>query len=248
MNKTIHYIWVGGKKKPKIVRKCISGWKKKMPGWNIIEWNESNLNLEICDFCKEAYRRKRYAFVADVLRFFILSEYGGLYLDTDVKVIKNLEPVLDTTSAAVGYEFEMVNPGLVLYSDKPHNEIIDRVLDVYKSEHFIRENGEENLKVVGKYMSEVLEQYGFVYENKHQRCGSFDVFPSTFFCPTDAYGNMINYSDNTYTVHLFAGSWMNNKDRFINKIKKTIYHILGKERIQILMQFVKKRADVENNE
>lgn len=234
MIKKIHYIWVGGKKKPRIVRKCIAGWKKIMPGWEIIEWNESNLNLDLCDFCKEAYERKKYAFVADVMRFFILSEHGGLYLDTDVKVIRNLEPLLEKYDAAVGYEFQMINPGLVLYSNTPHNEVIDNVLFVYKHEHFIDNNENENLKVVGQYMSEVLENYGFVYEDKHQQCGSFHVFPSTFFCPTDAYGNMINYSDNTYTQHLNAGSWMNSQARIKNSFKRIVYKIFGLKRIQII--------------
>lgn len=240
MNRTIHYIWVGGKRKPLIVKRCIDGWKKRMPEWEIIEWNENNIDLNFCDFCKEAYKRKKYAFVADVLRFYILSEYGGLYLDTDVKVLKNLEPLLQKCDALVGYEFEMVNPGLVLYANDPHNQIVDKILERYKSSHFINEDGSENLKVVGEYMSEVLEDYGFVYKDIYQKCGSFDVFPSTFFCPTDAFGNIVNFSDNTYTQHMFAGSWMDWKTRMKNGVKRMMYKLIGKNKIQALMRLYKK--------
>ena len=86
--KTIHYIWLGGKKKPKVIKRCIKSWKKNMPGWKVKEWNESNIDVNLCDYCMEAYQLKKYAFVADVLRFYILYREGGLYFDTDVKLLR----------------------------------------------------------------------------------------------------------------------------------------------------------------
>lgn len=161
-NKTIHYIWLGGKKKPRVIRKCISSWKKNMPDWEIKEWNESNLDVNVCDYCKEAYKSHRYAFAADVLRFYILYNEGGLYFDTDVKLLKSIEPLVEEYEAFTGYEYARVAPGLVLYARHRNNKIFAEMLDQYYHNHYLID-GKENKKVVGEYLSEILEKYGFKY-------------------------------------------------------------------------------------
>lgn len=239
MNKTIHYIWLGHKKKPAIVRKCIQSWKTHLPGWEIKEWNESNLNLDICPFCREAYDARRYAFAADVLRFDILYREGGLYFDIDVKVIKDFEELTARYDAFVGYEFGMVNPGLVLYAKEPKNPIIGEMLKVYQNTRFLV-NGQENHKVVGAYFSEILEKHGFVYEDRFQQCDGFTVLPCTYFCPTDGYGNRYNFSENTYSVHLFAGSWLPFSKRCVRAFKRTCYRLFGMENIQRVMRRIRR--------
>lgn len=234
MNKTIHYIWLGGKKKTRVIRKCIATWKKNMPDWQIKEWNESNFDLDKYEYCREAYDAKKYAFAADVIRFDVLYRYGGLYFDTDVKLLKDFAPLTERYHAFCGFEFKMVAPGLVLFSSEPGNAIFRDILDVYENTHFIV-NGEPNTKVVGEYFSEVLEKYGFVYENKEQDCAGFAVLPSTYFCPSDGYGNPLDFSENTYSVHLFAGSWLPLKRRFVTRVKRICYRIFGRERIQRLL-------------
>lgn len=239
MDKVIHYIWLGKKNKPRVVKKCIKSWIKKMPGWKIKEWNESNLDLNICPFCKEAYDSKCYAFAADVLRFVVLNKYGGLYLDTDVKLLKSLESLTEKFEAFTGYEYIRVNPGLVLYSSKPHNFFISEMVKLYEKKHFI-ENGKKNLRVVGEYLNELLEKEGFVNEDRFQTIRGFSIFPSMYFCPTDGYGNKINFSKETYSQHLFAGSWMPLKQRVIVKIKRFFYKFFGKKNIQFVMHLIKK--------
>lgn len=231
MNKTIHYIWLGGKKKPRVIKQCIKSWKKHMPDWTIKEWNEANIDIDKYAFCREAYDAKRYAFAADVIRFDILYREGGLYFDTDVKMLKDFTPLVTKYTAFVGYEFKMVAPGLVLYSADAGNSTLNDILQIYAGSHYII-NGQENKKVVGAYFSEILEKHNFVYEDKEQTCGDFTVLPSTYFCPTDGYGNPLNFSDNTYSEHLFAGSWMSLKDRIIRSIKRFCYRKIGKDRIQ----------------
>ncbi len=239
MNKTIHYIWLGGKKKPRKIKKCISGWKKKMPDWEIKEWNESNVDLDKYSFCREAYDAGKFAFAADVLRFEILFNEGGLYFDTDVKILKSLNDLTEKYEGFSGYEFNSVAPGLVLFCAKSGNQILAEMLEIYSKTHFIV-NGEENKKVVGIYFSEVLEKHGFVYEDKEQCCDGFTVLPSTYFCPTDGFGNPMNFSENTYSVHLFAGSWLPLNKRCEKAIKSFFYRHLGREKIQKWMQLLKK--------
>lgn len=240
MNKTIHYIWLGGKKKTRTIRKCIAGWKRHMPDWEIKEWNESNVDLDKYSFCREAYDAGKYAFAADVLRFDILYSEGGLYLDTDVKVLKSFEDLARQYENFSGFEFDMVSPGIALYAEKPRNKIIGEVLEVYKNSSFTIGN-KNNFKVVGAYFSEILEKYGFKYEDKFQICGDFTIFPRTFFCPTDGYGIPIAFSENTYSVHLNAGSWLPLQKRLINSFKRICYRLFGMERIQRVMKLFRKK-------
>lgn len=239
MNKKIHYIWLGEKKKPRVIRKCIKTWKKHLPDWEIIEWNESNLNLNVCEYCTEAYNAHKYAFAADVLRFDILYREGGLYFDTDVKLLKNIQPLIDECEAFCGFEFSMVAPGLVLYSKNPGDKIIYETLEMYKDAHFI-ENGVMNTKVVGEYFSDILARHGFNYKNEKQICDSFTIFPSTFFCPTDGYGNKIAFSNDTYSIHLYAGSWLPMNKRIVNRSKKFFYKHIGLERVQKMLNKLRK--------
>lgn len=241
MNKTIHYIWLGGKRKPRLVRRCIAGWRKQMPDWQIKEWNESNLPIDICPYCREAYDAGKYAFAADVLRFDVLYREGGLYFDTDVKLLRPLDALTEQYACFVGYEYDMVNPGLVLYAREPHDAIIANMLAGYRTQHFMVD-GVANTKVVGAYFSEVLEEYGFVYEDKQQTCGSFTVLPATYFCPTDGYGNPINYSDHTHSVHLFAATWMSPATRAKRAFKRLVYRVLGKNRVQRILHLFKKET------
>lgn len=240
MNKTIHYIWLGKNKKSRLIKQCIKSWQLYFPDWTIKEWNEDNLDIDLCEFCREAYDAKKYAFVADVIRFDVLYKYGGLYFDTDVKVVNDFSNIIDKYNAFAGYEYNMVAPGLVLYAGEAGNPIMGMMVEKYKNNHFIVD-GKENQKVVGEYFSELLEEFGFVYEDKIQQCGEFTVLSSDYFCPTDAYGNRINYTDNTHSIHLYAASWMPFGDRTKRQIKKICYKYIGFKRIQFLMDIIKRR-------
>ncbi len=89
--KIIHYCWFGGKPLPKMANKCIASLKKYLPDYEIKQWDESNFDVNIIPYTQQAYEAKKYAFVSDYARFWILYNYGGLYFDTDVKVIKSME-------------------------------------------------------------------------------------------------------------------------------------------------------------
>lgn len=239
MSKCIHYIWLGGKKKPRIIEKCIKSWKKFFPDWEIKEWNESNLDLDLCEFVRQAYDNKKYAFAADVFRFEILYKYGGLYFDTDVKVIKSFDDIISKYDAFVGYEYRMAAPGLVLYEAKPFDPIMKEMVDIYRNEKFVIGDG-FNMKVVGEYFSEVLEKYGFVYDNTFQLCGNMAVFPNTYFCPVDGYGNPVNMSSETRSIHLYAASWMSSKERRVMRVKSFFYKIFGLDFIQGVLKILRK--------
>ena len=115
--KIIHYCWFGKSELPVLAKKCISSWKKYMPDCEIKEWNEENFDVNIIKYTKEAYNYKKYAFVSDFVRFYVLKKYGGIYLDVDVEIIKPLDDLLEYKTI-LGFEsVGRVNPGLILASE-----------------------------------------------------------------------------------------------------------------------------------
>lgn len=153
MNKIIHYIWLGEKPKPKLVLKCINSWRKYFPDWEIKEWNESNTSQYMNDFAKEALSEKKYAFAADSLRFSILEEFGGIYFDTDVEVLKDFSDLISIYDAFSGFEgakriAAMCAPGLVLFAKSPHNKHIHHMTEIYDRMHFLNPDRTYNMYTI----------------------------------------------------------------------------------------------------
>ena len=228
MIKKIHYIWLGGKPKSMLIKRCIKSWRKHMPDWEIIEWNESNLNIDINKYCREAYDAKKYAFASDVLRFDILYREGGLYFDIDVKMLKSFEPLTQSEEAFTGFENGcFLAPGLVLYAKEPFNIHYKNMLDLYSKTSFILPDGSYNLKVVGSHFYDCIKEHGFVLDNTLQRYSGLTVFPSDYFCPSNYSRTIKNYTANTYSDHLGNASWMSPKERMRRFISKVAHYFLG---------------------
>ena len=92
--KIIHYCWFGGNPLPKDAQECLSSWKKYLPDYEIKVWNESNFDVNCCPYVKGAYEQRKFAFVSDYARFWVLYKEGGLYFDTDVEVIRNVDHII----------------------------------------------------------------------------------------------------------------------------------------------------------
>ena len=239
MVKKIHYIWLGGNPKSHLIKKCIKSWQKHMPDWEIVEWNETNLNIDINKYCRQAYDAKKYAFASDVLRFDILYREGGLYFDIDVKMLKSFEPLVENNKAFCGFENNnTINPGLVLYTKEKGNPIFREMLDLYKTINFINEDGSYNLKTVCSHFYDLVSNYGVVLNNTYQEIEHITIFPSDYFCPTDGIRSIDNYTPNTYSVHLFAGTWVNKKKRRKDALRKFFYTVLSPRGVRILKKIV----------
>lgn len=243
MEKIIHYIWLGQQPKTKLIKKCINSWKKHMPDWEIKEWNESNLDLDINRYCRQAYDSKKYAFASDVHRFEILSRYGGLYMDVDVEILRNFDDLIEKNDAFCGFEYnkKIVNPGLVLYAKKPHNPIIDKMCTVYNSISFDKDIIMP--KTVCEYMMEILEKEGLKQENEIQLLDDITIFPATYFCPTNNTWSVQNFSEKTRTIHHYNASWLNGSG-VKNSIKKKFFKIIGNHGIVVLKRL---RTRVKGN-
>lgn len=135
MNKTIHYMWLGNKHKPRSIEKCIASWKKYLPDWQIKEWNETNSNIDCCKFCRENYDKRNYAFASDALRSYILYNEGGLYFDTDVELIKSIEDLLDYDGIVSFENDQYVNPGLIFYFKDKYHPLASKLFHAYEEKN-----------------------------------------------------------------------------------------------------------------
>jgi mannosyltransferase OCH1-like enzyme len=222
--KIIHYCWFGENQLTKIEQKCVASWKKYFPDYEIKKWNESNYNVHKIVYIDEAYAAKKYAFVSDYARFDILYQYGGLYFDTDVEVIKPFDDIL-SRGAFMGCENQgsiiTVNPGLGLASP-PGLDIYKEILNVYSKLSFINIDGDFNLTTVVQYTTEVLKNYGLANKDEIQNIQGITIYPKEYFCPDLLFLKLTKLSKNTHSIHHYAGSWLTGKNRIKNIIYKFI--------------------------
>ena len=222
--KVIHYCWFGGKPLPNEYKKYIESWKKFCPNWKIVEWNESNFDFSQCDYAKEAYNAKKWAFVSDYARFKILYEYGGVYLDTDVELLKPLDEIIEK-GPFMGIEkfkgISLVAPGLGLGVNAGLG-LYKEILDLYDTTHFIKTDGSYNLYTVVQYVTDILCKHGFVKEDKKQEILGVTIYPSEYFDPMDCETSKISITKNTVSIHHYACSWMDEKVQRKKKLQKII--------------------------
>ncbi|WP_296117107.1 glycosyltransferase family 32 protein [uncultured Eubacterium sp.] len=218
--KTIHYCWFGKGPLPELAQKCINSWKKYCPDYKIVEWNEDNFDLEINEYVKEAYKAKKWAFVSDVARLYALTYYGGIYMDTDVEVIKSLNDLLGYEAVA-GFETKnQVSTGLM--ACKKGQKTYCECLDGYENIHFIRSDGSMDLTTNVTRMTNLYTKYGLKKNNLKQCINGITIFPKDFFSPKDLETKEITITDNTYVIHHFDGSWHSEEDRYVDKLTKKI--------------------------
>lgn len=217
----IHYCWFGKGDKPIISIKCIESWKKHLPDYKIIEWNEDNFDINVNEYVKQAYSAKKYAFVTDYVRLHVLLQHGGIYMDTDVEVLKKIDVFLDT-AAFSGFESNEFIPTGIMGCIKGHTWV-ERLLNYYSDRSFINNDGTLNLIPNTKAITDITKsEYGLKPGNYTQILkDGINIYPSEYFCPKDWMTKELHVTENTYTIHHFSGSWIP-KSTLILKIKERI--------------------------
>ena len=237
--KVIHYCWFGGKSLPKQAKKFIDSWKKYLPDYKIIEWNESNFPFEKYLFAKEALDNRKYAFISDVCRLYAIKEYGGVYMDTDVEVLKSLDPFLHH-AAFSGFENDEFVPTGIMAGEK-NSAWANDMLAYYDNKSFVKENGELDTLTNTFIITQMMKEKGFVMNNKFQeKEGYVTFYPSEFFCPKSYVTGSIELTKNTYCIHHFAKSWIPKTKRIRNNYKMKMMKIFGYKNIQKLINIVKR--------
>lgn len=189
------------------MQKCIKSWRKYYPGYEIIEWNEDTFDINSCTWTKQAYEAKKFAFVADYVRLYALKKFGGIYMDTDQELVKPLDSFLDS-KMFLGFMDTQINTGLIGAS--PDSPFLKECFDYYNNRDFIV-NGQYDQTPNTAWMTRLLEQHGLVIEDKYQRIYDVDVYPRTYFCPTNCDSIHTYYSKETVAIHHWAMTWRSKK-------------------------------------
>ena len=227
--KIIHYCWFGGNLLPELAQKCIASWKKFLPDYEIKEWNENNYDVRKIPYTAQAYNAKKYAFVSDYARFDILYQYGGVYFDTDVEVIKDLRPIIER-GAFIGVEKglrPLLAAGLGIASPAA-SDIYREILDSYQNEQFVNDDGSLNLKTVVTRVSDIFKSHGFVEQDIMQFVADTMIYPSEYFCPKDYATGKVLLTENSYTIHHYDASWTSIAQKKYDRQRKFLISHFGK--------------------
>ncbi len=208
IEKKIHYCWFGrGEMKP-LMKKCLKSWKKYCPDYEIIEWNEDNFDVNSTVWTQQAYEAKKYAFVSDYVRLKVLYEHGGVYMDTDVEVVKPIDEFL-SHEVFCGFEsFDGINTGII--GAVPQNNVIKRWLEHYDGLSYIVD-GQPCLVPNVIFIKDDLVQHGLIMNDLRQNIGGVEVYPQTYFCPLSLLETENKITENTYTLHHFTSTWRSEK-------------------------------------
>lgn len=222
--KTIHYCWFGHGQMPELALKCIASWEKYLPDYKLKLWNEDTFDVNSNSYTKEAYEARKYAFVTDYVRLYALYNEGGIYMDTDVEVLKSLDDLLNLPAFS-GYESNKKSlfPTGLMASTKGGIWVKEQ-LDYYTNKHFLKEDNTYDMTTNVQIISNIMSQNGFEFTGEYQVYkNDMHCFPKDYFCPKTSTG-VLKITENSYCIHHFAGSWQ--EKSVIDKIKIFIFRKL----------------------
>lgn len=221
--KIIHYCWMSGDDYPTDIQKCIDSWHKILPDYEIWLWDTKRFDINSSAWVKEAFERKKYAFCADYIRLYALYNYGGIYLDSDVEVLKSYNDLLDLPYF-MGLESKGIIEAATIGAEKGC-PIIKDLMSHYEGRHFVDENGNIDIVIMpqiiqdeikGKYSLKIIKtKKEFVYDDN-----VINVFPYDRFSPIDSTGKryVLRATESTYSIHHFVSAWVNPRVMLLVKI------------------------------
>lgn len=220
--KKIHYCWFGRGPKPKLAEKCIASWKKFCPGWEIIEWNEDNFDINRNGYTKMCIEEKKYAFLSDYVRLVVIAEHGGVYFDTDVELINPLDDLL-VHDAFFGFETpEYVASGLG-FGSVAHGTVIKAML----AEYDFLLSGTEGTRMCPRLNTAALQKLGLVQDGSYQTIAGAVILPIDYLNPYESATGRLCKTKNTYSVHWYSASWMSRKKHIRTMITRPLHRIFG---------------------
>lgn len=210
--KIVHYCWFGKESIPEKEKKCISTWWSAFSGYDFKLWTEENFEINNCTFARQAYDNKRFAFVSDYARAKVLYEYGGLYLDTDVKVLKGFIDLLDQYDGVIGFERKAFI-GTALIACQPHDPCIRELLEYYETHDFQQKDGGfDNIANVS-IITDIMKSRGLVLGGERQSIPGFEIFNREYFYPKKISETDFRIVDETVAIHMCSNSWLSDRER-----------------------------------
>lgn len=229
--KKIHYVWVGGKDKPADIRRCMATWQKHLQGYEIIEWNEQNFDMEAHPFIKAAYAAKKWAYVSDYIRAKVIYEQGGIYLDTDVLVLEDFDRFLEHR-AFVGFE-NPDHPFTAVFGAEPGHPFIKKMLDYYDGLDSYTFDFKSNNTIS---VSDILiREYHCAKNNQYQLLEEgIAVYPDTVLC---------NPAGDSVSVHVFTGTWLEEKKPLARKVNAFLkLRIKSQKQAALFRKFIMRKG------
>ena len=240
--KKIHYCWFGGNPLNKLGIQCLESWKKHFPDYEIIRWDESNFDVNCCQYVREAYEAKKWAFVSDYARCKVVYEQGGVYFDTDVEAIASFDDIIEK-GAFMGSESPMtsdtvkVNIGLGFAVEAGH-PFYKELLESYEADTFYKADGSLNLYTVVERVTDLLKAHGLKDVNEIQTVEGITVYPSEYFCPINMDTGKMEKTKNTRSIHRYAATWVDPKSRFRGKVYFWLVRFLGEKNAKKIRKYI----------
>jgi hypothetical protein len=248
--KIIHLCWLSGDEYPPLIKKCVNSMYKKLPDYEIKIWTKNNFDIDSVTWVKQAFEAKKYAFAADYIRFWALYNYGGIYLDSDVEVLKSFDEFLDLESF-IGFEYMNIPEAAVVGCEKGCKWVKD-CLDWYEGKSFVAENGEQKKDVVPLLVKNILERnYQVKIEDNGniQTLKGLKLYPYSYFSPKNYFNGKIKVSKETVCIHRFASAWgPNEKRKWTLVVHCIVIGLIGKKLHDRLFRFVKPLTKSFNGE
>lgn len=242
----IHYCWFGGKPLPSLARKCLKSWKRYLPEYEIILWDETTFDIAAHPYVKEAYNAKKWAFVADYVRLYVLYHFGGIYMDTDVEVIRQLNRFLTDPAFTCFEPPNYICPDQIVIQTgmigaEKGNLWIKKLLDYYHDKRFLDINGTPDLTANPIPLTVItIKEFGLKPDQSFQTLmNSVVIYPQEFFCPIDWKDRKIKKNKNTYAIHYFTGSWISEEEscnytKYRKQAGLLLKKILGEKKYNIV--------------
>ena len=205
--KKIHYMWLGGGAIPQKMQQCIDSWKRYCPDYEIMQWDESNYEIDKCPYMKQAYQYKKYGFVPDYARLDILHQYGGIYMDTDVELIQNLDNMLYQEAFCSVEKWQIINFGGCSGAVAGHPSL-KPFLREWEHRRFIRDDGTFDNLSSGYVDTRVALDYGYVLNGQNQTVMGMNIYTYDYFHPYDYMSGKTEMTNDTFAIHHFNGGWL----------------------------------------
>ena len=238
--KVIHYCWFGRNPLPKMAVKCIASWRKFLPDYEIKEWNEDNFDVNIIPYTRDAYADGKYAFVSDYARFWILYHYGGVYFDTDVEVIKQMDDIIER-GPFMGLEIAGRNgkiaPVLGL-SCESGNPVYKIILDGFAALDYHLPDGTRNPYTMIPMVTDIMKEKGLTATGQVEEVSGIFIYAPEYFNPLDDATGRLRKTENTRTIHWFMKSWMPGENRATVFVKRLIRRVFGESFIAFLKRLI----------
>ena len=218
--KIIHYCWYGETPFPKRIQRCIDSWSALCPDYKLMRWDENNSPLDANEYVQQAFIAQKWAFVSDYVRIHALKAFGGIYLDTDVELLRPLDDLL-SHQAFIGFESDSQIATCVIAGEAEHPLFAEEE-QAYHDRIFTRDDGSYDTTTNVSILTEHLVAHGLICNGMQQNVNNIEIYPSDYFSPKSLETGKITITSNTYAIHHFVASWMTRSQRRNTKIAQLL--------------------------